>query len=425
MSDYIRFSKLNHNQRIEFLESQNVLDQQTRQHLVSGGLNFEEAENLVENMVGLYHLPFSIVPNFVLGSATYCLPLVTEETSVVAALAKTSSWIADCGGSINTQNVSSLNLGQIQIPQVKDATLLAHGLETYKNSWIQQVNKSVAASLVKRGGGVKALNLRLLDRPDGDQMAVIQVSVDTQNAMGANKINQICEYIKPLVEDYLGEKVGICIVSNLSDKNLVSAKIKLKVDHEVGEKIKEASLFSQLDPYRACTHNKGIMNGMDALLLATGNDFRAVEAGCHAYCCGKGGYRPLSLWDYDGETLTGTLEAPISVGVVGGMTALHPLCKFSLKLLKNPSATRLAALVAAAGLTQNLGALRALVTEGITQGHMKLHIQNLILASDANSDESFKLGCYLQNVLEKKNYVSSQDVQSYLKKMRTEDEKRV
>ena len=208
------FSKLNYKERIDFLKKNKNLTQGFDKSLIDGGLDIQKAQCLVENVVGLYHLPFSIVPSFEMNSKTFTIPMVIEETSIIAALGKTLSWIKNSEGEITAEKKGFLNLGQVQIPVIKDVGMLQEGLKNYKQSWIRQINETVGASLVTRGGGVENLCLRVLDRPDGRQMGVIGVEVNTCEAMGANKINQICEYLKPLVEDYLGESVGLCIVSN-------------------------------------------------------------------------------------------------------------------------------------------------------------------------------------------------------------------
>ena len=232
--------------------------------------------------------------------------------------------------------------------------------------------------------------------------------IDTAEAMGANIINQVCEYLKPLIKQHSQESPLLCILSNLADKRLVKAKLVIKnQDPKLINNIQEASLFAELDPYRAATNNKGILNGIDALLIATGNDWRAVEAGLHAYASRKGSYSSLTKWRQKGEELHGELTAPIMLGVVGGLTDIHPTAKLCLKILKNPSASELAGLCCALGLVQNLAALKALVTKGVIEGHMKLHIKNIALKAGAsNKAERFFLENHLLRILQQTKRVS-------------------
>ena len=219
-------------------------------------------------------------------------------------------------------------------------------------------------------------------------MAVIHLSMNSCDAMGANIINQVLEYLKNPIEQLTGETVGICILSNLNDQKLARARVVLNhIDEDLGKRIEEASLFAEIDPYRAATHNKGVMNGIDPILIATGNDWRAVEAGVHAYAARSGRYQAISTWRYANGVLTGELTAPLVVGIVGGVTALHPTARMCLEMMGITSAEQLSRVLAAVGLVQNLGAINALCTEGIIQGHMKLHIDNLLLVSGANAVE--------------------------------------
>jgi hydroxymethylglutaryl-CoA reductase len=250
-------------------------------------------------------------------------------------------------------------------------------------------------------------------------MAVLHVLIDTCDAMGANIINQICEFLKPRIEQLTGECVNMCILSNLNDTRLAWAKITMQnIPHSLAERIEEASIFAECDPYRASTNNKGILNGMDPILVATGNDWRAVEAGVHAYACQDGQYRSLSKWRYEQQVLTGYLEAPIMVGTVGGMTRLHPTAQHCLAMMNIKHSDDLARIVVAVGLVQNLGAIRALTHEGIIQGHMKLHIDNLILSAGANDSEALQLKQRLNNILESTHRVSLTHALEILKEIR-------
>jgi hydroxymethylglutaryl-CoA reductase len=273
--------------------------------------------------------------------------------------------------------------------------------------------------MVRRGGGVMDLSVRKLPRDDGHDMAVIHLMMDSRDAMGANIINQVLEYLKEPIENLTGEKVTMCILSNLNDQKLTSAKVTIRdIDPILGARLEEASLFAETDPYRAATHNKGVMNGIDPVLIATGNDWRAVEAGVHAYAARSGRYQAITRWRYADNVLTGELEAPIIVGTVGGVTSLHPTAKMCLQMMGIDSANKLSRIIAAVGLVQNLGAIRALCTDGIIQGHMKLHIDNLLLVAGATDGEMPILKERLQNWLTINKRVSLNNACEFLAEMR-------
>jgi hydroxymethylglutaryl-CoA reductase len=243
--------------------------------------------------------------------------------------------------------------------------------------------------------------------------------------MGANIINQACEYLKTPIETHTGEQVTMCILSNLNDSKLCCAQVVIQnIDPILGEKIAEASLFAELDPYRAATHNKGILNGMDAVLIATGNDWRAVEAGVHAYACQDGQYRAISRWRLQGQDLVGTLKAPLMTGIVGGVTALHPTAALCLKILGAESADELSRIVAAVGLVQNLGAIRALTTDGIIAGHMKLHIDNLVLGAGAKQSETPLLKQRLTEALRQSRRISLHNAIEILQEIRDSEDRK-
>ncbi|HAT8189777.1 TPA: hydroxymethylglutaryl-CoA reductase, degradative, partial [Legionella pneumophila] len=272
---------------------------------------------------------------------------------------------------------------------------------------------------VKRGGGVTDLQVRHLKREDGQDMAVIHLTMNSCDAMGANIINQVLEYLKQPIEQITGEEVTMCILSNLNDQKLTTAQVIIRnIDPILGQKLQEASLFAEIDPYRAATHNKGVMNGIDPVLIATGNDWRAVEAGIHAYAARSGQYKAITRWRYQNEILTGELTAPIIVGTVGGVTSLHPTAKMCLRMMDITSANQLSQVIAAVGLVQNLGALKALCTDGIIQGHMKLHIDNLLLVAGANENEMPVLKEKLQEWLNLNKRVSLNNAYDLLAEIR-------
>jgi hydroxymethylglutaryl-CoA reductase len=250
-------------------------------------------------------------------------------------------------------------------------------------------------------------------------MAVIHLMMNSCDAMGANIINQVLEYLKGPIEDLTGEEVTMCILSNLNDQKLTTAQVTIRtIDPVLGQKLQEASLFAEMDSYRAATHNKGVMNGIDPVLIATGNDWRAVEAGVHAYAAREGQYQAITRWRYQDGVLTGQLTAPIIVGTIGGVTALHPTAKMCLRMMNINSANELSQVIASVGLVQNLGALKALCTEGIIQGHMKLHIDNLLLAAGANENEMPELKERLQNWLHMHKRISLNNAHDLLAEIR-------
>lgn len=382
------FSKLNRKERLARLKAMGALTQEDINLLNTNHCPEPHlAEKFIENVVGYFSLPLGVATNFNIDGKDRVIPMAVEETSIVAALCKTAKWIRN-QGEITTNIVGDTVIGQIQIAKVKDFSNLAKIIKANETFLIEQANEDIAKGLVRRGGGVKSIHVRQLEREDGQTMAVIHIHADTCDAMGANTIIQICEFLKDPIEQLTGETVTMCILSNLNDSKLVQAKVVLNnIDAELGNKIEEASRFAEIDPYRAATNNKGILNGIDPVLIATGNDWRAVEAGIHAYAAKDGQYRSISKWRYNDGQLIGTFSAPIIVGTVGGVTRLHPTAQMCLRMLDVNSSNELAKIIAAVGLVQNLGALRALITLGFTEGHLKLHISNLTLSAGAKEEE--------------------------------------
>ncbi|NCT56949.1 MAG: hydroxymethylglutaryl-CoA reductase, degradative [Legionella sp.] len=413
------FSKLSRTERFERLIDMGALSQDDVSYLCEGGVRkLDLGDKLIENVIGYFQLPLGVATNFCIDGDDYVIPMAVEETSIVAALSKTAKWIRK-QGSITTDVLGDCILGQIQIPRVKNFERLEACFADHRVALIDKANQDVAATMVQRGGGVMDMVLRRLSRPDGDDMAVIHLSMNSCDAMGANIINQVLEYLKEPIETLTHEKVGLCILSNLNDQKLARARVVINnIEQDLGERIQEASLFAEIDPYRAATHNKGVMNGIDPILIATGNDWRAVEAGVHAYASRSGAYQAISHWRYQDGVLTGELTAPLVVGTVGGVTALHPTAQLCLKMLGVTSASHLSRVLAAVGLVQNLGAINALCTEGIIQGHMKLHIDNLLLVAGANDDELPVLKKRLQHWLTLHRRVSLKQAITLLAELR-------
>lgn len=416
------FSKLNYKERLARLVKMGALTADDSKYLKqSAGIPIKLADNFIENVIGYFHLPLGVAANFRIDGIDYAIPMAVEETSIIAAVSKTAKWIKNTG-EITTETIGSDSIGQIQLAQVYDFAKFERLITEHKINLIRSANRDVAHGLVTRGGGISDIRVRKIERPDGHVMAVLHVHVNTCDAMGANIINQICEYLKEPIQILSGEKVTMCILSNLNDTKLSRAKVVIDdVDPSLGEAISESSLFAQLDPYRASTNNKGVLNGIDPVLIATGNDWRAVEAGIHAYATRSGQYRSITEWTYDGQHLTGIIEAPIAAGTVGGVTRLHPTAIMCLNMLGATSANHLARIAAAVGLVQNLGALTALSTVGIIQGHMKLHITNLTLGAGAKAHEVPYVQRKLEEILRLTKRVSLSHAIEALQELRAMD----
>jgi hydroxymethylglutaryl-CoA reductase len=414
------FSKLSRKERFSRLIAMGALTANDVKHLsTSNNLAPELAEKFIENVIGYFQLPLGVATNFCIDGQDYIIPMAVEETSIIAALSKSAKWIRH-QGDITTRITGDTSIGQIQIAQVNNFENLQAVIERNRDFLIEQANEQVAHGLARRGGGVRDIQLRKLTRPDGRLMAVIHVHVDCVDAMGANIINQVCEFLKSPIENLTHETITMCILSNLNDTKLAHAQVILReVDPILGERLQEASLFAQTDPYRAATHNKGVLNGIDPILIATGNDWRAVEAGIHAYACRDGQYRSITQWRMEDGNLIGTFTAPLAVGTVGGVTALHPTAQMCLRMLGVEHADDLARIISAVGLVQNLGALRALTTEGIIQGHMKLHIDNLTLSAGASADEIPLLKKRLEELLAIRKRITLSNAIDILKELRT------
>jgi hydroxymethylglutaryl-CoA reductase len=414
------FSKLDKQQRFARLIEMGALSIDDVKYLnQTAGLPTDLAEKFIENVIGYFQLPLGVAANLCIDGKDYAVPMAVEETSIIAAVSKTAKWIKNCG-EITTQTLGHDSIGQIQLAKVNNFAAFEKAILANKDRFIQAANRDVAHGLVSRGGGITDIVIRKIPRNDNLDMAVLHVHVNTCDAMGANIINQVCEYLKEPVQILTGEKVTMCILSNLNDTKLTQAKVVLQdIDPTLGEANAESSLFAQYDPYRAATNNKGVLNGIDPILIATGNDWRAVEAGIHAYASRSGQYRSITQWTFDGKNLMGIFEAPIAVGIVGGVTKLHPTAILCLNMLGVANANHLARIIAAVGLVQNLGALTALSTVGIIQGHMKLHITNLTLGAGAQAHEVPYVQRKLEEILRLTKRVSLSHAVEVLDELRT------
>ncbi len=411
------FSKLTQSERFKKLADLGYLTKEDLIFLKEKTVPDSISEHLIENSVGYFHMPLGIATHFVIDKNPYCIPMAVEETSVVAAASKTAKWISQ-KGYVTTEQKGNLIIGQIQIAKTKNLEKLKSIIQEHKQDLLKYANK-LASGWVTRGGGFVDLKLRTIKRQDEHIMSVMHVYANPVDSMGANIMNQVCEAIKPKIEALSEEKISMCILSNLADTKLFAAQVVIEdIDPALGTKIEEASLFAQVDPYRAATNNKGVLNGIDPILIATGNDWRAVEAGIHAYASRNGQYTSLTTWKMQGRNLVGYLEIPVSVGIIGGVTGVHPTAKLGLKILKVKNSSELSRVITAVGLIQNLGALKALVTDGIVVGHMKLHASNLALQAGASKLEVNMVKQELNKLLLKNKKVSTSDATSVLQQMR-------
>ena len=417
------FSKLNYNERLQALKKAGVLNADEITYLANGGLQtIDLGEKFIENVLGYFQIPMGVATNFNVDGKDYVIPMAVEETSIVAAASKTAKWVRE-HGDITTEVIGADIIGQIQFAKVKSPEDFKKQILQQKSYLIELANREVAFGLVNRGGGVKDLTVRIIDREDGYYMGVVHIMMDPCDAMGANIINQVCEFLKHPLEQFTSEKVTMCILSNLVDTKLTKATVRMKnVDPELALKIEEASRFAELDPYRAATNNKGVLNGIDPILIATGNDWRAVEAGIHAFAARDGRYKSITKWRAAGTELVGEFIAPLVVGTVGGVTALHPTAKLGLKILGVNSASELSRIIASVGLVQNLGALRALTTVGIIEGHMKLHIKNLSLGAGATEKEMPFVVKKLEEILALRKRISLANAVEVLNDLRKKSE---
>jgi hydroxymethylglutaryl-CoA reductase len=389
------FYELNALERLTQVQARvGLSDEETAILQGSKGLDVVQADRMSENVIGTLALPLGIAVNFLVNGRDYLVPMAIEEPSVVAA-ASHAAKLAREGGGFMAEAAASLMIGQIQVLELDDPEGARRKLLAERERLLAVANEQDPV-IVGLGGGARDLEVRIIQKTPVGPMLIIHLIYDCRDAMGANVVNTAVEALAPLVEEITGGQVRLRILSNLADRRLARARAAVPekaldmedfAGHEVAHRIVEAYALAAVDPYRAATHNKGIMNGVDALLVATGNDWRAVEAGAHAYAARSGRYGSLSTWERDAAgNLVGTLELPMALGVVGGATKAHPSARVALKVLGVETAQELAEVAAAVGLAQNLAALRALATEGIQRGHMELHARNMAIAAGARGD---------------------------------------
>jgi len=363
--------------------------------LAGQGLTPGQADHMIENALGTYALPLGVAANFLINGRDYLIPMTVEEPSVLAAVSHAAKLIR-AGGGFAAEASEPVMIGQIQVLDLDDLAAAMWTLDAHRDE-LMALADSCSRSIVKRGGGSRDIELRPFpDTPVGP-MLVIHLLYDTRDAMGANAINTAVEAIAPRVAELTGGRVNLRILSNLSDRRTATARCIIpaaELEHpdipgrEVAGFIAEANAFAVVDPWRAATHNKGIMNGIDAVCIATGNDWRAIEAGAHAYAARDGQYRSLTDWHVDDNgDLCGEMTLPLAVGTVGGATKVHPTAQVAMKILAVESAGELAGVMACVGLAQNLAAIKALATHGIQKGHMRLHARQIALAAGATDGQ--------------------------------------
>lgn len=365
----------------------------------TGGLTDEQAEHMIENVVSTFSLPLGIATNFIVNGREVLVPMAVEEPSIVAG-ASYMAKLARSSGGFQAFTTEPQMIGQIQVLDLQDLEEAIRALSAHEDQLLEIAN-TADPLLVNLGGGARGLEFRTFEQSPVGPMLIVHLIFDTRDAMGANAINTALERMGPEIERISAGRVNLRILSNLADRRLARASCRIAADVfseqdyeglSVIHAIEEAWAFAAVDPYRAATHNKGIMNGIDAVVIATGNDWRAIEAGAHAYAARTGKYSSLSHWRVNEEDeLEGMLELPMAVGTVGGATRVHPLAQANLKLMGISNARELAEIIAAVGLAQNLAALRALATEGIQRGHMALHARQVAIAAGAVGDQIDKL----------------------------------
>jgi hydroxymethylglutaryl-CoA reductase len=383
------FYKLSPEERLKLVkEFADLTNEEVSLLQSTGALPMELADRMVENVIGAFPVPLGVAVNFLINNKDYLIPMAIEEPSVVAAASYAAKMSRD-GGGFHTSSTEPIMIGQIQAVKVKDPYAARMRIIGAKEEILKKANDQDPL-LVKVGGGAKNLDAKIINTTTG-QMLITELHVDCRDAMGPNAVNTMLEAVAPSIEKVTGGRVYLRIISNLATKRLARAWCVVPKEAVGGEDvvdgIVQAYAFADADPYRAATHNKGILNGIISVVIATCNDHRAIEAGAHAYAARNGRYGSLSVWEKnENGDLVGSIELPMAIGIIGGAIRTHPIAKIALKILGVKTASELGEVLAAVGLAQNLGALRALVAEGIQRGHMRLHARNIAIAAGATSD---------------------------------------
>lgn len=391
-----KFYDLTPAERLELLSREVNLSAEERSALDgTGGLTIEQANGMIENVVGLYSLPLGVARNFLINGRDVQIPMVVEEPSIVAG-ASFMARLVRTGGGFKASTSEPVMIGQMQLLDLKDILAARTAIEQHREDLLK-LAAEFDPLLAMLGGGPRDLVVRTITESPIGAYLVLHWLVDVRDAMGANAVNTIVERMAPEIERLTGGRVHLRILTNLADQRLAKAACAIPLaalafgeysGEQVRDGILEAWAFAASDPYRAATHNKGIMNGVDAVVIASGNDWRAVEAGAHAYAARSGRYTSLSTWSKGEDgSLVGQLEMPMAVGIVGGATQVHPGAKAALRLMSVKTAGELAQVIVSTGLAQNLGALRALATEGIQRGHMALHARQVAISAGAPEDK--------------------------------------
>jgi hydroxymethylglutaryl-CoA reductase len=383
------FYKLNPKERVQLVkEYAGLTDEEVNLLQSTGSLKMDLANRMIENVVGAFPVPMGIAVNFLVNKRDYLIPMAIEEPSVVAAASYAAKMVREGGGFFATSTLPVM-IGQIQAVHIKDPHRAKMAIYAAKEEILKKANEQ-DPMLVSVRGGAKDLEVKVINAQTGP-MVITELHVDCRDVMGANAVNTMAEAVAPIIERVTGGRVYLRIISNLAVKRLARAWCTVPKEAVVGEEvvdgIVEAYAFAAADPYRAATHNKGILNGIIGVIIATCNDHRAIEAGAHAYAARKGVYGSLSTWEKNQNgDLVGAIELPMAVGIVGGATRVHPIAKIALKILNVKTASEFGEVLAAVGLAQNLGALRALAHEGIQRGHMRLHARNFAISAGAAGD---------------------------------------
>ena len=436
MKEISGFSKLTKNQKIDWIKEHYFNNSQEAENLIKSYWHTDEAmqtlhDEFIENAITNFYLPFGLAPNFLIDNQFYTIPMVIEESSVVAAASKAAKFWSSRGG-FKTEILGTEKIGQVHFIFKGNFQKLETFFNKIKPLFYSET-QSITTNMQKRGGGIKNIELRNKTKDLADYFQ-LHITFETVDSMGANFINscleQMAQVLKREAQNHAAfdekEKqlqVVMSILSNYVNNCIVRTSVSCPIEDlktkdvenpfEYAEKFVTAVNIAKIEPYRAVTHNKGIMNGIDAVVLATGNDFRAVEAGAHAYASRDGQYRSLSKAEIKNNIFTFSMDIPLALGTVGGLTSLHPMVKIALQILKNPSAKRLMSIVASAGLAQNFAALNSLTTKGIQEGHMKMHLNNILNQYQATNNERIEVQNYFAN-----NTITHASVSEFIKSLR-------
>ncbi|MEC6748217.1 hydroxymethylglutaryl-CoA reductase, degradative [Marinilactibacillus sp. XAAS-LB27] len=425
-SKLTKFYKKTHEEKVSALKEAGVISLEEATLLTEEGLDLDPSvgEHMIENYIGNYSLPLGVSTNFVIDDEEVLVPMAIEEPSVIAAASFAAKMIGSAGG-FTTAVTDRLMIGQVTLKNVQHIENAISEIKKAEQTILERANEA-HPSIVKRGGGAKSLETRVIeaDPEEGTpSFLVVHLHIDTQEAMGANIVNTMMEGIAPYIEELTGGKALLRILSNYATECLATATCtipahKLKTGTYSGEDVRdriiEAAQVAWADPYRAVTHNKGIMNGVDAVVIASGNDWRAIEAGSHAYAARSGQYRALSKWHANDQgDLVGTLTLPLAVGTVGGSISIHPGAKLARKIMMDPDAKRLESILVSVGLAQNFAAVRALVTDGIQKGHMGLHARSLAISAGAKGPQVEKVAERLKQAA----HMNLQTARDFLKEL--------